>query len=187
MTVFRIEKLARHHAVDDFDCGEEALNRFLSQFAFPNQQASASQTYVGMADSYIIGFYTLVVGEVSYDDAPERLKKGLARHPVPLMLLARLAVTQTWQGKGVGTGLLKDAIHRTLEAADIAGIRALAAHAKNDAARDFYEHFGFIPSPTDPLHLFVLVKDLRKMSLSGNILNQVIVLEADFKDIQPIS
>lgn len=163
MTVLGIEKLARHHAVDDFDCGEEALNRFVSRYAFQNQQASASQTYVGLADSNIIGFYTLVVSEVSYDDAPERLKKGLARHPVPLMLLARLAVARTWQGKGVGTGLLKDAIQRTLTAADIAGIRALAAHAKNNAARDFYEHFGFIPSPTDPLHLFFLIKDLRRM------------------------
>lgn len=166
MTVFSIEKLGRHHAVDDFDCGEESLNRFLTRFAFPNQQASASQTYVGLADSRIIGFYTLVVSEVSYDDAPERLKKGLARHPVPLMLLARLAVSQTWQNKGIGAGLLKDAMHRTIQAADIGGIRALAAHAKNDVVRSFYEHFGFIPSPTDPLHLFVLIKDLRRMIAS---------------------
>ena len=166
MTVFSIEKLTRQHAVDDFDCGEESLNRFLSRFAFPNQQASASQTYVGMADGCITGFYTLVVGEVSYDDAPERLKKGLARHPVPLMLLARLAVSQAWQGKGVGAGLLKDAIRRTLQAADIVGIRALATHAKNDTASTFYEHFGFIPSPTDPLHLFILIKDLRRMGQS---------------------
>lgn len=163
MTFFSLEKLARHHAVDDFDCGEEALNRFLKRFAFPNQQANASQTYVGLADQAVIGFYTLVVGEVSYEEAPERLKKGLARHPVPLMILARLAVSQTAQGKGVGAGLLKDAVSRTLQAADIGGIRALATHAKNDQARAFYEHFGFISSPSDPLHLFVLIKDLRYM------------------------
>lgn len=163
MTVFWIEKLTRHHAVENFDCGEDALNRFLSRFALSNQQASASQTYIGLADDTIVGFYTLVVGEVAYDDAPERLKKGLARHPVPLMLLARLAVSQAWQGKGVGAGLLKDAMLRTLQAADIGGIRALAAHAKNDTACAFYEHFGFIPSPTDPLHLFVLTKDLQRM------------------------
>lgn len=161
MTAFTIEKLARHHAVDDFDCGEDALNRFLIRFAFPNQQANASQTYVGLADTAVIGFYTLVVGEVTYEDAPERLKKGLARHPVPLMLLARLAVDRAWQGKGVGAGLLKDAMRRTLQAADIGGIRALAAHAKDETASAFYEHFGFIPSPTDPLHLFILIKDLR--------------------------
>ena len=163
MTVFTIEKLARHHAVDNFDCGEEALNRFLIRFAFVNQQANASQTYVGLADGFVIGFYTLGVGEVSFDDAPERLKKGLARHPVPLMLLARLAVSLTWQGKGAGTGLLKDAMQRTTQAADIGGIRALATHAKNDTARAFYEHFGFIPSPTDSLHLFMLTKDIQRI------------------------
>jgi GNAT superfamily N-acetyltransferase len=165
MTVLSIEKLERRHAVEQFDCGEESLNRFLSQFAFPSQQANASKTYVGLADNDIIGFYTLVVGEVSYDDAPERLKKGLARHPVPLMLLARLAVSRTWQGKGVGAGLLKDAIQRTLQAADIVGIRTIATHAKNDTVRAFYEHFGFLQSPTDPLHLFVLTKDLRQMTI----------------------
>ncbi|WP_034432958.1 GNAT family N-acetyltransferase, partial [Candidatus Contendibacter odensensis] len=154
---------ARHHPVEDFDCGEEALNRFLARFAFPNQQANASQTYVGLAESRLIGFYTLVVSEVAYDEAPERLKKGLARHPVPLMLLARLAVSQMWQGQGAGAGLLKDAMRRTVQAAAIGGIRALAAHAKDETARAFYDHFGFIPSPTDPLHLFVLTKDLQQM------------------------
>jgi GNAT superfamily N-acetyltransferase len=130
--------------VEQFDCGEESLNRFLVQFAYPSQRDNASKTYVGLTDDDIISFYTLVVGEVSYDDSPERLKKGLARHPVPLMLLARLAVSRTWQGKGVGAGLLKDALQRTLQAADIVGIRAIATHAKNDTARAFYEHFGFI-------------------------------------------
>jgi GNAT superfamily N-acetyltransferase len=163
MTVFRIEKLDRHHNVDDFDCGEEALNRFLTRFALANQQANASQTYIGLADNDVIGFYTLVVGEVSYEDAPGRLKKGLAHHPVPLMLLARLAVSLTYRGKGAGAGLLKDAMQRTTQAADIAGIRALTAHAKNDTARTFYEHFGFIPSPTDSLHLFLLTKDIRQI------------------------
>ena len=161
MAELKIEKLARTHAVDAFDCGQEALNRFLIRFALANQQANASQSYVGLADEVVIGYYTLVVSEVAYDDAPDRLRKGLARHPVPLMLLARLAVSQTRKGKGVGAGLLKDAMLRTLQAAQIGGIRALAAHAKDDAARAFYEHFGFMPSPTDPLHLFILTKDLR--------------------------
>ena len=161
MTVFRVEKLTRRHAVDPFDCGEPALGRFLARFAFPNQQANASQTYVGLADDTVIGFYTLVVGEVANAEAPERLVKGLARHPVPIMLLARLAVARDWQGKGIGAGLLRDAVLRTLQAADIAGIRALAVHAKDDAARAFYRRFDFVESPTDPLHLFALIKDLR--------------------------
>ena len=163
MTDFAVEKLTRQHAVEEFDCGQEALNRFLSRFAFINQQADSSQTYVALVERAVIGFYTLVVSEVSYEDAPERLRKGLPRHPVPLMLLARLAVSKTWQGKGLGAALLKDAMLRTLQAADIGGVRALAAHAKDGGARAFYEHFGFLPSPTDPLHLFLLTKDLRRM------------------------
>ena len=156
----RIEKLARHHAVTGFDCANEPLNRFLQRFALANQQANASQTYLGLAQDVVVGFYTLVVGQVSFDAAPTRLTKGLARHPVPIMLIARLAVSVDWQGKGLGAGLLKDAMLRTLNAADIAGIRALAVHAKNEVARAFYEHFDFVQSPSDPLHLFVLIKDL---------------------------
>lgn len=103
---------------------------------------------------------TLVVGEVRYEEAPERLTKGLARHPVPVMLLARLGVSEAWQGKGIGAGLLRDAVLRTLQVADIAGVRALVVHAKNGAARAFYERFDVQPSPTDPLHLFALLEDL---------------------------
>jgi len=109
----------------------------------------------------VVGFYTLVVAQVEYDDAPQRLGKGLARHPIPLMLLARLAVATSWQGKGLGSGLLKDAMLRTLHAAGIAGIRAMAVHAKDDDARAFYGRFGFVTAPTDPYHLFVLLKDVR--------------------------
>ena len=163
MTGYRIEKLARRHAVDSFDCGEEPLNRFLIRYALTNAQANASQTYVGLSGDTVIGFYTLVVGEVAYEDAPERMKKGLARHPVPIMLLARLAVSRDWQGKGVGAGLLRDAVLRTLQAADIAGIRAFTVHAKDDNARSFYRHFGFLEAPTDPLHLFALIRDLRAL------------------------
>jgi GNAT superfamily N-acetyltransferase len=162
MTVFRIEKLDRSHAVEAFECSELALTRFLTRFALSSQQSNAAATYVGLADERVIGFYSLVVGEVQYEGAPERLIKGMARHPVPLMLLARLAVDQGWQGRGIGAGLLKDAMWRTLQAADIAGIRALAVHAKGEKARAFYQHFDFIDAPSDPLHLFLLIKDLRR-------------------------
>lgn len=162
MTALRIEKLSRGHAVESFDCGDAALNRFLTRFALPSQQSHAAATYVGLADEVVIGFYSLVVGEVAHEGAPERLTKGMAQHPVPLMLLARLAVQQGRQGRGIGAGLLKDAMRRTLQAADIAGIRALAVHAKDDGARAFYRHFDFIDSPTDPMHLFLLIKDLKR-------------------------
>ena len=167
MTALRIEKLSRQHAVETFDCGEAALNRFLVRFALSSQQANAAQTYVGLANEALIGFYTLVVGEVGGVEAPARLTQGLARHPVPLMLLARLGVQVGWQGRGVGAGLLKDAMQRAVQAAAIVGIRALAVHAKDEPARAFYRRFDFIESPTDPLHLFLLVKDLRRYMTSG--------------------
>lgn len=156
MTALRIEKLRRAHPVDAFDCGNETLNRFLVRYAFQNQQADASQTYVALDGD--------CVGEAAYDGAPARLVKGLARHPVPMMLLARLAVAKPYQGRQLGAGLLKDAMLRTLQAADIAGIRAFAVHAKDDSARAFYEHFDFVPSPTDPYHLFLLLKDVKRIA-----------------------
>ena len=163
MTPLRIEKLNPHHAIDAFHSGSQPLDRFLIRFALQNQRAGASQTYLALAHDEVIGYYTLVVGEVAHEAAPPRLTKGLARHPVPIMLLARLAVAEQWQARGLGSGLLKDAMLRTLQAADIAGIRAFAVHAKDDAAKAFYEHFDFIASPSDPHHLFRLIKDIRAL------------------------
>ncbi|MGE3979384.1 MAG: GNAT family N-acetyltransferase [Nitrospira sp.] len=160
----RIEKLRREHTVDAFDCGREELNRFLRQHALQNQQSGGAQTYVGVVDQIVIGYYALAVGSVEQEATPERVKKGLAKHAIPIMLLARLAVDRHWQQQGVGAALLKDATLRTLQAAEIAGIRALVVHAKDEAAKSFYQRFDFIPSPTDPFHLFILLKDLRQLS-----------------------
>lgn len=160
---FKVEKLRRDHALEGFDCGKDSLNRFLLRNAFQSQQANGSQTYLALAGDQVIGYHTLVVGEVVPVDVPERVKKGLGAYPVPIMLLARLAVCQDWKGRGIGSGLLKDALLRTLQAADIAGIRAMAVHAKDEEARDFYTHFDFVPSPADPLHLFLLLKDIRAL------------------------
>ena len=165
MTSPRIEKLTRFHDVGAFDCGQGDLNRFLFEFALASQLANASQTYVAVMNEQVIGYHTLVVGEVDYVDAPERLTKGMARHPIPLMLIARIAriaVDRQWQGNRIGSGLLKDAMKRTLDAADIAGIRAIAVHAKDENARAFYEHFDFVPSPVESLRLFMLLKDVRR-------------------------
>ncbi len=158
----RVENPRPDHSLESFDCGKEELNRYLLRYAWQNQQAGAAQTYLGLVGDSIVGYHSLAVGQVDREDAPERLAKGLARHPVPIMLLARLAVDLRWHGQGVGKALLKDAMERTLHASDIAGIRALAVHAKDDDARAFYQKFDFIPSPTDPMHLFVLLKDVRR-------------------------
>jgi GNAT superfamily N-acetyltransferase len=157
-----IEKLRRDHPIDSFDCGQEDLNSWLRKHELQNQGASAAQTYVGLVGEVVIGYYSLAVGQIEYNDVPDRLRKGLARHPVPIMLLARLAVDKNWQKKGVGRALLRDAVLRTMQAADIAGIRALAVHAKDEQARRYYEQFDFAASPADPLHLLVLLKDIRR-------------------------
>ena len=159
----KLEKLKPDHQVEEFACGHEALDRYLRRFAWANQKAEAAQTYVAVHESRtVIGYYSLAVGQVTFDDAPERLAKGLARHPVPVMLLARLAVDQGWHGHRLGSALLRDAVLRTLQAADIAGIRAMVVHAKDDAARRFYERFDFLPFTNEPLTLYRLIKDLRR-------------------------
>ena len=155
-----IEKLRRDHVLDSFDCGKEDLNRFLKRQAWSNQQANSAQTYVLAKDFRVSGYYSLAAGSVTHDEATERVKKGLARHPVPVILLARLAVDVALQGKGIGSALLKDALVRTARAANTIGARALLVHAKDDSAKAFYEHFDFEPSPSDPYHLLLIMKDL---------------------------
>ncbi|MCA1786195.1 MAG: GNAT family N-acetyltransferase, partial [Desulfobacteraceae bacterium] len=158
-----VRKLSTLDAVDRFDCGQPELNQFLQQYALVNQKASSAQTYVCCCQEGVAGYYSLAVGSVVYQAAPPRVSKGLARHPVPVMILARLAVDIDHQGQGLGRALLKDALLRTVQAADIAGIRALLVHAKNDSAREWYASRDFDPSPTDPFHLFLLLKDLKNI------------------------
>ncbi len=156
-----IEKLRQEHELDGFDCGQEDLNRFLKRQAWASQQANSAQTYV-LADGLTVrGYYSLAAGSIAYEAGPERVRKGQARHPIPVILLARLAVDQSLQGKGVGAGLLKDALFRTAGAAETIGARALLIHARDERARGFYEQFGFEPSPSDPLHLLLVMKDLK--------------------------
>lgn len=158
-----VRKLAASDRVEAFDCGQAALNQFLQRYALVNQKAGGALTYVCCRDDVVVGFYSLAVGSVDPQAAPARVTKGLARHPVPVMILARLAVDRGHQGRGLGRALLKDALLRTAQAADIAGIRCLLVHAKDDAARRWYESWEFEPSPTDPHHLYLLLKDLKAL------------------------
>ncbi len=156
-----IEKLHRSHDVEHFTCGEPQLDRFLIRHALQAQQSNSSQTYVALSGNEVVGYYSIVAGEIAHAQAPERVVKGMPRHPIPLLVLARLAVHIKAQGRGLGAGLLLDALGRTLQVADLIGVRALAVHAKDEQAVEFYRHFGFTPSPTDPRHLFMLIKDIR--------------------------
>jgi len=155
-----IQKLTAQDHIDDFSCGRPELDLYLKRYALMNQQSGSASTYVLKQGKTAVGYYSLAVGSVEHRTAPSRIVKGLARHPIPVMLLARLAVDSKFQGQGWGQVLLKDALVRTTQAGDIAGIRALLVHAKDDEARNWYLAQGFYPSPTDPLHLFVLLKDV---------------------------
>jgi GNAT superfamily N-acetyltransferase len=165
MKLIGIEKLRSDHDTDAFDCGKPELNNFLKRFAFSNQRSNLSQTYVISRNNQVIAYYSLTVGNVEHKNAPRRIVEGAGQYPVPVMVLARLAVSQEEQGKGFGVALLKDALKRTANAADIAGIRAFIVHAKDDGSRSFYEKFDFLSSPTDPLHLFLLMKDILRILL----------------------
>ncbi len=151
-----------------FDCGVEALTRYLQKHALQAQQGEGARTYVSLCETVIAGYYTLAYGSVEPQRAPLRVGKGLARHPVPVMLLARLAVDRRFQGRGLGAELLRDALLRALAAADIAGLRAIVVDAKDEDAKRFYERYGFEPFPGDPLRLALLTKDARALiSKSG--------------------
>ena len=158
-----VRKLGAADAVESFDCGQAALNQFLQRYALVNQKAHSAQTYVCCLGTQVVGFYSLSVGSVDVADAPTRVAKGLARYPVPVMILARLAVSLDHQGKGLGRALLKDALLRTAQAADLAGIRCLVVHAKDDTARQWYASWEFESSPTDGYHLYLLLKDIKAM------------------------
>lgn len=161
------EPIGPHHQSADFDCGEEALNGYLRKFALANHQAGYARTFVSCdAAGRVLGYYTLTAGQILHERASERLSKGAARHPIPVALLARLAVDRSAQGRRLGQSLLLDAIRRVLDASASMGIRALLVHAKHERAADFYgRHAGFAPLPGDPLALYLLLKEARKTLL----------------------
>jgi predicted N-acetyltransferase YhbS len=153
--------LDARHDVSGFDCGVPALNNYLKKFALQNQQSQSARTYVATRQDSVVAYYTLAAGAVRREETPARVAKGQAAHPVPIILLARLAVGAREKGKGIGAGLLADALLRAVQAAAIVGCRAVMVHAKDEAAKTFYQRFGFESSPQNPLHLFLLMKDIR--------------------------
>ena len=153
--------LDARHDLSALDCDVPALNNYLKKFALQSQHSQSARTYVATRQECVVGYYTLAAASVRREETAARVAKGLAAHPVPVILLARLAVDEGEKGKGLGTGLLKDALLRAVQAADIIGCRAVMVHAKDDGAKAFYQRFGFAPSPNDPARLCLLMKDIR--------------------------
>ncbi len=161
MTI-HLSPLSGSHDLSQFDCGNEALNTYLQRYARQNQAKEAARTYVAEMDNKVIGYDTLVFGSVSWIDAPAELKKGLGKYPVPVLLIARLAVDKSAAGQGLGTNLLQDALLRAIAASDIAGLRAVIVDAKDENARKFYLYRGLHEFAEDPWRLFVTISGLRR-------------------------
>jgi GNAT superfamily N-acetyltransferase len=155
------ERLSPAHDLSGFDCGEPALDDWLRRRAGQNQASGASRTYLVCAGRRVVGYYTLAAGAVAHADAPGRIRRNMP-DPVPVMVLGRLAVDKAFHGEGVGTGLLRDAVLRTVQAEEIVGIRAILVHAISEAAKCFYEKYGFVASPTDPLTVMITVAEAAK-------------------------
>ena len=146
--------------VATFDSGEPDLDAYLRKRALANDAEGASRCFVTCRGGRVVGFYALAAAAVERRSAQGRIRRNMP-DPVPVVLLSRLAVDRLEQGRGLGAHLLRDAIGRSVAAADLIGVRAMLVHALHDDARTFYAHFGFEPSPTDPLHLLLLMKDAR--------------------------
>ena len=149
------------HQLEGFDCGKPALNDWLLRHARQAQGSGSAKTFVVSDDDRVVGYFSLTVGQVDTLDAPERIRKGMGQYPLPVVILARLAVSQTEQGLGIGFGLLQDAIRRTVLIAEQAGIRAMLTHPIDAEATRFYTRFGFIASPLREQQLLLLLKDAR--------------------------
>ncbi len=152
------EKLRADHDLSAFECGEPALDDWLRRRALRNEESGASRTYAVCAGKQVAGYYALAVGAVVHAAAPGRVRRNMP-DPVPVMVIGRLAVHQRFQGRGIGPGLLRDAVLRTLQAAEIAGIRAILVHAISERARKFYVECGFVTSPVDPMTLMITVAE----------------------------
>ena len=155
------EKLNSEHDLSQFHCGETTLDDWLRKRALQNEESGASRTYVACLEKRVVGYYALAAGAVAHAEAPGRVRRNVP-DPVPVMVIGRLAVDQTVQGQALGPALLRDAVLRTLQAAEIAGIRAILVHAISERAKRFYEKWGFIASPIEPMTLMITLAEARK-------------------------
>ena len=162
MSLSRPEPLGVEHQLEGFDCGKPALDDWLLRHARQAQGSGSAKTFVVAEGARVAGYFSLTVGQVDTLDAPERIRKGMGQYPVPVLILARLAVSRQDQGRGMGFGLLQDAIQRTMLIAEQAGIRAMLTHPIDEEAAKFYTRFGFIASPLREQQLLLLLKDVRR-------------------------
>ena len=160
MAITSPELLTEQHVLTGFQSGEATLDEWLARRALKNQMLGASRTYIVTDSQRVIGYYALAAGSVLAQAAPGMIRRNMP-DPIPVMVLGRLAIDHHWQGQGIGKALLRDAIFRTLQAAEIAGIRAILVHALHEQAAVFYRNAGFVPSPIHEHTLMLLLKDAK--------------------------
>lgn len=160
------------HEVADFSCGEESLDRWLHHYAGQGERRDATRTFVATdGHGAVCGYYTLVAGQLDHAEATEAVRKSLSRHfPIPVAVLARLAVDERSQGEGLGASLLNDAFERICRAAQEVAVRAVVVHALDKGAAGFYERFGFRGLGSAPRTLMVTLAELRKAGYMGTTL-----------------
>lgn len=156
------ERLGVNHDLTQFSCSEPSLDHWLRNRALQNEKSGASRTYVVCAGGCVVGYYVLAAGAVAHTEATSRAK-GNMPDTVPVILIGRLAIDSRFQGRGIGADLLRDAVLRTLQAADIAGIRAILVSAISPNAKRFYERYGFISSPANPQILMITVTEAARV------------------------
>lgn len=156
--------LSRVHQVADFDCGKAPLNDFLRLYALANSQSGNSRTFVvADAEGKVAGYYTIAATSIQHDAAPQRVKQGQPRYPIPAILMARFAISLSAQAQGLGRTLFQDALLRCLNITDELGARAFVVDAKDEDALRFYGKFNMMPDPDDPHRLYLLFKDIKKI------------------------
>ena len=157
------QALNAKHQLGDFDCGKPALNDWLIRHAMQAQSSGSARTCVVVEGARVVGYFSLAVGQADAMEVPDRIRKGMGSYPIPVVILARLAVSLQDQGKGIGVGMLQEAIRRTIGIADQVGVRALLTHPIDEEASRFYRRFGFESSPIREQQLLLLLKDARKL------------------------
>jgi GNAT superfamily N-acetyltransferase len=155
------EHLTSEHDVSGFDSGVVELDHWLTRRALQNEASRASRTFVIAENGRVVGYYALATGAVVHAAATGRIRRNMPE-PIPVMVIARLAVDRRHQGQGLGAALLRDALLRTLQAAEVAGIRAVLLHAISADAKRFYLHHGFAQSPVDPMTMMISLADVEK-------------------------
>jgi len=162
MTLKKPESLTKDHDLSSFVCGKQELDDWLKKYARQAKASNSANTFIVCDDTHVVGYYSLTVGQVNVEEVSERMSKGMGKYPIPVLILARLAVHSSYKGLGIGKAMLKDAIMRALIIAEQAAIRALFVHAIDEEAFKFYQKFGFEPSPIRVSQLVLLLKDARK-------------------------